>query len=214
MQQNQQPTPVVFTPDNEPYLGSSLLFHFDQIISSALEQNSLAAPTSHGRPLTDQQHAACQLIPQSLSIMLSIRELIRQGYLFGAHVLVRAFVERAVILLYLHLHPDRIECWNQGWQQKDAPGLAKMFDEIQSKLGRDPAVPGRDLTAAMNSLLHAKPDSAPWNLISIGEGQVGHAVSKILDRPDLCDDLCASVIPWVAVVQGMMAAYFPNEPAV
>lgn len=211
-QRNNEAMPVVFTPGNEPYLGRNLLFHFDQIISSAMEQNSVTAPTSHGRPLTDHQHAACQLIPQALSIMLSIRELIRQGYLFGAHVLVRALVERAAILLYLHLYPEKIECWNRGWQQKEAPSLAKMFDAIQEKWEQNPRVAGRDLTASMNSLLHAKPDSAPWNLVSIGEDRVGHAVSKILNRPDLCDELCANVIPWVAVVQGMMAAYFPKEP--
>ena len=205
--------PVVFTPNNEPYLGRNLLFHFDQIISSAMEQNAVTAPTSHGRQLTDDQRMACQVIPQALSIMLSIRELIRQGYLFGAHVLVRALVERAAILLYLHLYPEEIERWNRGWHQQDAPGLAKMFDAIQSKQQRDQKVPGRDLTASMNSLLHAKPDSAPWNLVSIGEDGFGHAVSKILDRPELCDELCANVIPWVAVVQGMMAAYFPHEPA-
>jgi hypothetical protein len=205
--------PVVFTPDNEPYLGRTLLFHFDQIISSAMEQNALTAPTSHGRQLTDHQRMACQVIPQALSITLSIRELIRQGYLFGAHVLVRALVERAAILLYLHLHPEDIERWNRGWHQQDAPGLAKMFDAIQAKQQRDPAVRGRDLTASMNSLMHAKPDSAPWNLVSIGEKGLGHAVSKILNRPELCDDLCGNVIPWVAVVQGMMAAYFPDEPA-
>ena len=145
--------------------------------------------------------------------MLSIRELIRQGYLFGAHVLVRALVERAAILLYLHFYPEEIGCWSRGWEQKEAPGLAKMFDAIQAKQGRNPRVRGRDLTASMNSLLHAKPDSAPWTLISTGGDRVGHAVSKILNRPDLCDELCANVIPWVAVVQGMMAAYFPNEPA-
>ncbi len=50
-----------------------------------------------------------------------------------------------------------------------------------------------------------------WNLIPLGETEVGHAVSKILNRPDLCDELCADVIPWVAVVQAMMAAYFADE---
>ncbi|MBN2148390.1 MAG: hypothetical protein JW726_13460 [Anaerolineales bacterium] len=204
--------PIVFTPDNEPYLGRNLLFHLDQIISSAMEQNSVAAPTSHGASLTDHQHAACLLISQALSITLSIRELIRQGYLFGAHVLVRALVERAAILLYLHLYPEKIECWNRGWNQKEAPSLAKMFHAIQEKWNKTPSVSGRDMTASMNSLLHAKPDSAPWNLISLGENRVGHAVSKILNRPDLCDDLCANVIPWIAIVQGMMAAYFPQKP--
>jgi hypothetical protein len=202
--------PVVFTPSNEPYLGRALLFHFDQLICSAMEQNAVTAPKSHRRILTDQQDMACQVIAQALSIALSIRELIRQGYLFGGHVLLRALVERAVILLYIHLHPAEIDRWNRGWEQGDAPGLSKMFDAIQAKQQRSPTVPGRELTASMNSLLHAKPNSAPWNIVRLGEtGVVGHAVSKILDRPELCDELCANAIPWLAVVQGMMAAYFP-----
>lgn len=206
-------TPVIFTPGNEPYLGRELLLHFDLLISSAMEQNAVAAPTSHGRTLTDHQRMACQVIAQALSITLSIRELIRQGYLFGAHVLLRALVERAAILLYLHLLPEEIEKWNRGWHQKDAPSLAKMFEAIQNQQQRDSVVRGSDLTAAMNSLLHAKPDSAPWNLVPLGDKGVGHAVSKILNRPELCDDLCANVIPWLAVIQAMMAAYFPREPS-
>src|SRR5258708_38887196 len=176
-----------------------------------MEQNSRAAPASHGRVLSDHQEMACQVIAQALSIALSIRELIRQGYLFGAHVLLRALVERAAILLYLHLYPNEIERWKRGWQQGDAPGLAKMFDAIQSKQQHNPTLVGRDLTATMNSLLHAKPESAPWNMVPLGEIGFGHAVSKILNRPDLCDDLCANTIPSLAVLDGMMAAYFSDE---
>lgn len=205
--------PVVFTPDNEPYLGHKLLYHFDQLICSAMEQNAATAPRSHGRELADHQRMASQVIPQALSIALSIRELIRQGYLFGAHVLVRALVERAAILLYLHLHPEEIDRWNRGWHYRDAPSLAKMLEAIQSKQRRDPIIRGGELTAAMNSLVHAKPDSAPWNLIPLGGEAVGHATSKILNRPDLCDDLCVTVIPWLAVIQAMMAAYFSDESA-
>jgi len=87
-----------------------------------MEQNFRAAPTSHGRVLSDHQEMACQVIAQALSIALSIRELIRQGYLFGAHVLLRALVERAAILLYLHLYPNDIERWKRGWHQGDASG--------------------------------------------------------------------------------------------
>jgi hypothetical protein len=207
-------TPVVFTPDNEPYLGRTLLFHLDQLIISAMEQNGVTAPKSHGRILTDHQRMACQVIAQALSITLSMRELIRQGYLFGAHVLLRALVERAAILLYLNFYPADIEQWNRGWHQNDAPGLAKMFDKIQAKHQHSPVISGRDLTVTMNSLLHSKPDSAPWNMVPLGETGYGHAVSKILNRPDLCDDLCVNTIPWLAVIQGMMAAYFPAEPVV
>src|SRR5437016_3034298 len=125
--------PVIFTPDNEPYLGRPLLIHFDQLISSAMEQNAVTAPRSHGMVLTDHQNMACQVIAQAVSITLSIRELIRQGYLFGGHVLLRALVERAAILLYLNLYPAEIDRWKRGWDQKDAPSLAKMFDAIQAK---------------------------------------------------------------------------------
>lgn len=204
--------PIVFTPDNEPYLGRPLLFHFDQLISSAMEQNLVTAPKSHGRILTDHQNMACQVIAQAISITLSIRELIRQGYLFGGHVLLRALMERAAILRYLNLYPAEIERWKRGWDHNDAPSLAKMLDAIQAKQQSLP-IRGRDLTAPMNSLMHSKPDSAPWNMVPLGDAGFGHAVSKILNRPELCDDLCANVIPWLAVIQGMMAAYFPDEPA-
>ena len=140
MDRDRLTTPIVFTPDNEPYLGRPLLFHFDQIISSAMEQNGRTAPTTHGRSLSDHQRMAAQVIPQTISIMLSIRELIRQGYLFGAHVLVRAMVERTAILLYLHLYPEKIDSWNRGWHLNDAPGLAKMFDAIQVKQQRNPTL--------------------------------------------------------------------------
>jgi hypothetical protein len=207
------PIPAVFTPDNEPYLGRTLLHAFDKLICVAMERNAELAPISHRVELTDHQKMAAQVIPQALSLGLSIRELIRQGYLFGAHVLKRALVERAVILLYLDMYPSEIERWNRGWHQGDAPGLAKMLEATQRKLESDPKLRGGELTAAMNSLTHGKPDSAWWNLVVVGDDSVGHAVSKILDRPDLCDDLCADVIPWLATVLGLMAKYFGSQPA-
>jgi len=209
MDRNEQP--AIFTPDTEPYLGRQLLFHLDQIISATLEQNAKIASTSHSQSLSDNQKMACQVIAQAISLALSIRELIRQGYLFGAHVLKRSLFERQTILLYLHLFPEDIEKWNRGWHSGDAPGLARMLDAIQNKLKRNPVVRGKDLTKGMNSLMHAKPDSAPWNLVPLGGNNVGHAVSKILNRPELCDDLCADVIPSLAIVQAMMSAYFPVE---
>jgi hypothetical protein len=211
---NAKDIPVVFTPDNEPYLGLADLMFFDQLICSAMEQNAITAPTSHHRTLTDHQKMACQVIAQSLSLALSIRELIRQGYLFGGHVLLRALTERAVMLMYLKDYPREIDKWNRGWQCNEAPSLAKMFDAIQAKLQQGPTISGRDFTAQMNSLLHAKPDSAPWNMIPLSETRQGHAVSKILDRPELCVELCVSTIPWLAAVIGMMRAYFPAESTV
>jgi hypothetical protein len=201
-------TPIIFTPDNEPYLGRTLLFHFDQIISATMEQNSVVAKRSHDKELTDHQKMASQVISQSLSITLSIRELIRQCYLFGAYVLLRPLVERAMILFYLYYYPEDIIHWNNGWQYREAPGLSKMIDKISKKLANSPKGRGSDMLKSMNSLLHGKPDSAYFSLFPIGDSQFGFAASKILNRPKLCDDLCADVIPTLAMIQGMMAAYF------
>ena len=70
---------LIFTPDDEPYLGRELLFHFDEVITASMEQNSRIIPLTRQRSLSDLQKAATQLIPQRISLALSIRELIRRG---------------------------------------------------------------------------------------------------------------------------------------
>jgi hypothetical protein len=205
--------PAVFMPDNEPYLGRATVLQFDQTILTVLKCNQSTAQWTHGMQLSDMQQMACVVIPQSVSLALSIRELVRQGYLFGAHMLVRPLVERAAILLYLQAVPSDIAKWKRGWHAGDAPGLSKMLEAIQKVGGRAEFAKGADLTASFNTLMHGKPDSAPWNTISLDSGKPGYASSKILDRPDLCDDVCAQALTWLVIVRVMMLAYFPDaEP--
>jgi hypothetical protein len=86
-----------------------------------MDQNAVTAPTSNRPFLTDRQDMACQVTAQAIGITLSIRELIRQGYLFGGHVPLRVLAERAAILLYLDLYPTGIDRWKRGCGQDDAP---------------------------------------------------------------------------------------------
>ena len=123
-------SPVVFTPSDEPYLGRKLLFEFDKLICACMELNSRCAPASHGVELSDFQRALCILAPQTISLALSIRELIRQGYLFGAKVLIRPLVERSVTMLYLFHNDEGIKLWNEGWDYKERPSLQKMFENL------------------------------------------------------------------------------------
>jgi len=209
MDKKQQP---VFTPTTEPYLGRELLFHFDKTISWCLEQNRAIAPKTHDLALTDHQKMACQVIPQAVSIALSIRELIRQGYLFGAHVLNRPLAERAAILLYLHKRPNEIDKWNRGWIHGDAPSLVRMFEALQE--GSGVSIRGTDLTSAMNSIMHGRADSAAWSTVTLPNGRLGHAPSKMLNRPELCDEVCANALPWLVTVTALINAYFPNKDGV
>ena len=91
----------IFTPDNEPYLGRESVFQFDNMILVAMEQNQRIAPWTQGRDLTPLQWAETELIPHGFSIALSIRELVRQGYLISAEILLRPLIERAAVISYL-----------------------------------------------------------------------------------------------------------------
>jgi hypothetical protein len=204
------PAPVVFTPDNEPYLGRELLYHFDQLICSCMEANAEVAPQSRQMTLSDLQRAACQLIPQSISIALSIRELIRQGYLFGAITLARPLIERAAILMYLDKFPTEVGKWNRGWLHGEAPSLSKMLERIDPQTMQSLGISGSMVTAMHNSVSHGKPDCAVYSLIPVGGDDFAHSPSKHLNSPHVCDDLCAEIIPWLVCVMCMMAAYFPK----
>ena len=122
-------TPSVFTPSNEPYLGIKSILWFDRVIVWALDGNRRVADYTHDHmsELSELQHAACQIIPQGVNIALSIRELIRQAYLFPAQVLMRPLIERAAIISYLCLHPNAVALWHSGWQYSKRPKLAEMM---------------------------------------------------------------------------------------
>ena len=199
---------VIFTPSNEPYLGRQSLKAFDDLIIACLAANSESAPKSHQIDKSDFQDAACQLIPQSISLALSIRELVRQGYLFGALTLIRPLAERSVTLMYLRKNPEKIQIWNRGWKHNEAPNLSQMLNDLGK--GQFPEI-GPEITRPFNSLIHGKPDSAKWSLISLGDGQFGHGVSKILDNPQLCDQICVDTAVWLSSVMIIMLESFGSQ---
>ena len=203
-------TSVVFTPSDEPYLGRHLLYVFDELICSCLDLNSRCAPKSHDRQLTDFQRALCILVPQTITLALSIRELIRQGYLFGAKVLVRPITERAVTVLYLFKNPGALGVWDDGWQHGKRPTLQQMFEFLNRDLlqGAFPSVKG--FTHELNSATHGDPLSARWNVV-LRDGVPVFLPSKNLQSPGLADEICAETIPWLAATMGVMSAEFGQQ---
>jgi len=157
---------------------------------------------------SELQQAACQLIPQSMSIALSIRELVRQGHLFGALVLIRSLAERSTILLYLYQTPSAVNIWSRGWRHRERPSLAAMINSIS--VDAFPGI-GPEITRPLNSITHGDPDSAVWNMIPMDNGGLGHAVSKILNNPNLCDKICMEASVWLSVVMAMTNAIFPED---
>lgn len=225
--------PVVFTPANEPYLGRTSVHVLDITICSCLDLSGRVAPTTHTMEKSDLQKAACQLVPQAINLTLAVRELVRQGYLFGAVVLLRSLIERVAILRYIIATPDGIALWKRGWNHKEAPCLAKMLDVIQQegKLNQDvisdaalkvlyllaqdePTFALSDITGPLNDVVHGKPASATWTMVPVDGDRFGHASSKILNNGVLCDRICLPALAMLLVVQTTIAEVFPQSPAV
>jgi hypothetical protein len=199
---------VIFTPADEPYLGRELLFHFDQMISAAMEQSGRISPVTRQGSLSDLQKAATQLIPQGISLALSIRELIRQGYLFGAAVMLRPLMERAAILSYLHKNPAAVALWKEGWKYRERPSLSVMIDTVSDSTVD--LLSAKQMCENLNHLVHGDPVGSDYNLAQLGEVRSGYAPSKMLSNPELCDYVCSFAVCWIVVLLGMMCACFPE----
>jgi hypothetical protein len=200
---------AVFTPDDETYLGRQSVFHFDEVIIACLEANAEVANHTriHSNKLSDLQRAACQIIPQGINLALSIRELVRQGYLFAAVVLMRPLIERAAIISFLHEHPENVRLWKDGWRYRERPSLATMLASMHGEVDIDQA---KQICETFNHVVHGDPIGSSFNLVNLGAGGLGYAVGKALSEPELCDFICFQSYCYLIVLMGRMAGCFPE----
>jgi hypothetical protein len=201
-----RPEPV-YLPSNEPYLGRQSVYQFDQVIMSCLKVNADIAAYTHQAKLSDLQKAGCQIIPQGINLALSIRELVRQSNLFGALVLIRPLIERAAIISFLYAHPNEVEVWQNSWQYRDRPSLAKMLETMS---GNADITVAKQICEIFGHVVHGDPLGSQWNLVHLSDGGLGYSVGKAIDDPELCDFICIQSYCYLIVLMGMMAACFPN----
>jgi hypothetical protein len=200
-------TPAVFTPENEPYLGRVSVFHFDKAIMSCLEANAEVASYTHSHQLNGLQRAACQIIPQGINLALSIRELVRQGYLFAAVVLMRPLIERAAIISYLHEKPEEVSLWHSGWKYRKRPSLSTMLATMHGDTDIEMA---KQVCDTFNHVVHGDPIGADFNIVDLGEHGLGYSVGKALTEPDLCDFVCFQSCCYLIVIMARLVACFPG----
>lgn len=202
--------PPIFTPDNEPYLGLESLLWFDRIICWSLEANAKVADWTRGNSssLTSLQRAGCQIIPQGVSVALSIRELLRQGYLLSARVLLRPLIERAAIISYLDANLDAVDLWESGWRHGKRPSLATMLAGMADGTKVEEA---QKICSVHNHMIHGDPMSCYSNLITLSDGTAAYASSKILSNPSLCDEIAMESQCYLIVLTGRMRHLFPES---
>ncbi len=200
------PSAGVYLPSNEPYLGRESVFHFDQVILSCHEANADVAAYTRRPELSDLQRAACQIIPQGINLALTIRELVRQGYLFGALVLLRALVERAGTISYLYEHPSSLDTWKRGWSDKERPKLY----ELLASMGKTDSTTAREIARFLHHIAHGDPVGSQWNSVHLTDGTLGYSIGKVIDDPERCDFICFQAYSYLIVLLGMMSGCFPD----
>lgn len=178
----------VFLPDNEPYLGSELLKLFDTTITNSMAVHRQLSARTYATDLTPLQIAATEIIPQGVSIALSMRELIRQGYLFSAGILMRPLVERTGMIYYLQKNPAAVTSWHDGWPRKSQPNFDKLLDLIMPS---DCDEERKATLELLHKLVHSDPRTAGFNSTTRSDGLRASAAGKELNEPVKADAISA-----------------------
>ena len=200
----------VYLPSNEPYLGSKSLLAFDQAIPRAMNVHLAIAPNSFSPTLTPLQRCAVEIVPQGLSIALSIRELIRQAYLFSAAILMRPLIERTGLMQHLVTYPAAVSAWHAGWPRKEQPPFGELFALIMP----DASVAHREqVVSLMHKLVHIDPKSSLFNTIRRDDGSLAFASGKNLSelaQAEVIADLANICLRRLTAISAFVFEYEPG----
>lgn len=203
---SKEPLPVYF-PHNEPYLGRQVLLAFDKSIPPSLETHARIAVRTFQGGLSELQVAATEIIPQGVSIALSIRDLVRQAYLYSAGILLRPLVERAGTIRYLQSKPDAVQLWKSGWPRKMQPTLQDLLDLLHPEWQCSDHSIVREL---MNKLVHSDPTGSTFNMVRRSDGALAFSSGKIIDDPHFCDTVCAAGMCYLQRLTATAHEIFPD----
>jgi hypothetical protein len=207
------------SPIQDPYLGRKPLLLFDNLIVVAMTINQEVAAWTHGKELTRLQRAACQILPNGFSIALSIRELVRAGYLFSAEILLRPLIERVAVISYLaEVGNSALDLWEQGWPHKTRPPLSKMlgsikeyakFDQKSMSVMKMPELM-HQMTKHFNSIIHADPGGLDTNIGLTTNRSIGYLSGASVHDPKRCDRIRAQAVTYISLLSIRAAEIFPE----
>jgi hypothetical protein len=202
---------ATFTPDDEPYLGRESVHHFDQVIVAAMAEQHRIGPWTRSHPLSEVQIAASQLIPGAISIALSTRELVRQGYLLSALILTRPLLERVATLIYLIRNPRAVTLWRQGWPHNTRPTLGTRMEALldEGKPNRPSRADLKRILERYNSLIHGDPAAALHGAILLDDGRPGFTLGRDVSSPARADEVCWEVAMWLVILDACSRLLFP-----
>jgi hypothetical protein len=200
----------VFLPSNEPYLGRPSVHAFDLAIPRAMQVHIAIGPRTFGADLSPLQRCATEIIPQGISLALSVRELIRQAYLFAAAVLLRPLVERTGLMQHLLTYPSAVDAWHAGWPRKSQPQFADLLTLV---LPEATDAHREEIKSLLHKLVHTDPQSALFNMFRRADGSLAFASGKVLSQPDAADVIAHLADHCLRRLTALSALVFQYNPS-
>jgi hypothetical protein len=204
------------------YVGQPDLHFFDLMIPLAMRFNKAVATRTFKGSLTEIQLAAVEIAPGGFNLCLSIRELIRSGYLFAGEILLRPLLERVAVLSYLHKNQNTgLQLWRDGWPHKSRPSIKtmiKFIEEPPRTLGDDQYPSDysvHDLLLErvdhLNRLVHADPIGAYRNTVfDIERGRAVHLSGPNFKNPAYCGEIAMTANALMCSLIQVVGAIFPE----
>jgi hypothetical protein len=181
------------------------------MIQAFLERQTRIALWTHEHEPTPIQLTASELIPSASSIALGVRELVRQGYLLSAQILIRPLWERVATLSYLIDHENAIELWRSGWPHKSRPDLRTRMQAMHPRADSPQLeLQLRQIINDFNSLVHGDPASAAAVEVPMPDGRVGYTLSRDVQSPDKVDTICFTSAMMLVILLGRSVQLFPE----
>jgi hypothetical protein len=147
-------------------------------------------------------------------LLLSVRELVRQGYLYAAMVLLRPMVERIGTLSYLIEHPDGLATWQAGWKHGTGPSLVELLETIRG-LSDATSAPSDDEIAIGARRYHELvnvgcPSAMPAVFVTLGNGAPGFTTGKDIHSPENADAVAYEAAMMAIVLMSRCVQVFPK----
>ncbi len=199
---------AVYLPHNEPYLGRARLLAFDRAIPNAMLTNTAVSSRTFNATLTPLQVAATEIIPQGVSIALSIRELLRQAYLYSAAILIRPLIERTGTIYYLRRNPVSVKAWRTGWPRRSQPSFETLLAVLHPGATPDAHDPLRTM---MHKLVHSDPAGSIYNMFHRSDGAPVFSSGKIVDQPAMCDFISTAGHHYLERLVSIAVTIFPPD---
>lgn len=182
----------------DPYLGMRSLYDLDLFIPTLCEVNlSVAKWTQANKSKMNELQNACSCImPNAIQISLSIRELIKSGYLFSAKILLRSLLERILVISVFQKKPEKIKKWLESKGTDNRPSYNEMLDYVD-EFQRFHEAENIDIKSLMkeyikdlHSVVHTDVFGLGQNTMKSPEGDIRYLSGADHNNPQFADEIC------------------------